>query len=207
MFFNKTILLGGCIAAFVTLSSCDHKQRGQQIREEAQREFLQKRLSEKALKEQIIIEDNKIYGLVSKINNIEELSEFESQIKELEIDECLVNRGSFTVFAPNNEAFDNEKLGVLNKTSNDYNKVEAKNALKYHVVQNKWTTEKLESEIKKSGGSLELTTQNGGSIHATLDKTNIILNDESGHTARILSADMSASNGSLYIIDSFLMAD
>ncbi|AWH75191.1 hypothetical protein DCS32_13760 [Dokdonia sp. Dokd-P16] len=207
MFLDKTILLGGCIAAFVTLSSCDNKQRGQQIREEAQREIVQKKLSEKALKEQIIREDNKVHGLVSKINDTEELSEFELQIKELELDECLVNQGSFTIFAPNNKAFDNKNLSVLDKKSSDYNKVEAKKALKYHVIQNKWTAEKLESEIVKSGGSLELTTQNGASIHATLDKTNIILNDESGHTARILSADMSASNGSLYIIDSVLMAD
>ncbi|TVZ23060.1 putative surface protein with fasciclin (FAS1) repeats [Dokdonia sp. Hel_I_63] len=207
MFLNKTILLVGCISAFVTLSSCDNKQRDQQIREEAEREIVQKKLSEKALKEQIIIEDNKVHGIVSKINNTEELSEFELQIKELDLDECLVNQGFLTIFAPNNKAFNNENLGVLDKKSSDYDKSEAKKALKYHVVKNKWTAEKLESEIIKSGGSLELTTQNGGSIRATIDKTNIILNDESGHTARILSADMSPSNGSLYIIDSVLMAD
>lgn len=206
MIFNKTILLGGCIAALVTLSSCDNKQRGQQIREEAQREILQKKLSEKALKEQIIIEDNKVNGIVSKINDIEELSEFESQIEELDIDECLISKGAFTVFAPNNQAFDNKNLSILDKESADYNKVDAKEALKYHVVKNNWTTEKLESEILKSGGSLALTTQNGGSIQATMDHEDILLNDESGHTARIITSEMNASNGSLYIIDNVLLA-
>ena len=207
MLLNKTILLGVCCIALVMISSCDNKERGLQIRKEAEREILNKKLSEKALKEQIIIEDNKVHGLVSKINETEELSEFEEQIKELNIDECLINKGSFTVFAPNNEAFDTRNLNILDKESKDYNETKAKKALKYHVVKNKWTTEKLESEILKRGGSLELITQNGGSIQATMNQEHIILNDESGNTARILATEISASNGSLYIIDSVLSAD
>lgn len=207
MFLNKSILLGGCVAALMALSSCDNKQRNQQIREEAQREIFQKKLSEKALKEQITIEDNKVHGLVSKINQKEELSEFELQIKELDIDKCLVNKGVFTVFAPINEAFEDKNLDILDNESDNYNKAEAKTALKYHLVKNKWTTEKLTSEIINSGGSLELTTQNGSSIQAELDKSAIILNDNSGNSARIITSDISPSNGSLFIIDNVLRAD
>lgn len=207
MLLNKTILIGTCLIGLITISSCDNKKREQQIRQEAEREILNKNITNKALKDSIILEDNKIFGLVSKIKRQEELSAFDVKLKESHLDECLIIKGEFTVFAPHNKAFEQYSSSILDKESSSYNKRTAMKALKYHVVEKKWTAEHLEAEIIKEGGSLELQTQNGNSIKAELAQNSIILRDESGQTARILTSDITASNGTLYIIDTVLSAD
>ena len=209
MLLNKSIVLGVCFATLVMVFSCDNKERELQIRKEAGRDIVNKNIVNKALKDSIIIEDNKIFGLVSKIDEHKELSAFKAKLKASNLDECLIKKGEFTVFAPHNDAFKKSNSTIFNKNSKTYNstKGSVKKALKYHVIEDKWTVSLLEEKIINEGGVLKLQTKSGASIKANIDKDDIVLKDETGNTARIITSDIAASNGTLYIIDTVLSAD
>lgn len=87
--------------------------------------------------------DGKVY---TQVKSDENLSTFAKCIELTEYDKLLDVSGSYTVFAPTNEAFE---LYFSNNPS--YNQVEdiplaeLSDLVKYHIVQNPWTREQLRS--------------------------------------------------------------
>jgi len=104
------------------------------------------------------------------------------------------NDAQYTVFAPNNDAFTAalEEMGVDAGTllADQENLT---NILSYHVVEGVYTTEDLED-------GMELTTLQGGTLVISVDGDEVTVNG-----APVVTADVTASNGVVHIIDGVLM--
>ena len=127
-------------------------------------------------------------------------------VKAAGLVETLEGSGPFTVFAPTNEAFAKLPAGTVDTLLMPQNKATLTKVLTYHVVAGKWSVTELKEKISQGGGSVELTTVEGGKLWAMLhDGKHIVLKDEKGGTAMITIADVFQSNGVIQVVDAVLM--
>ena len=106
--------------------------------------------------------------------------------------ETLAGPGPFTVFAPNDAAFAKLPAGALDALLAD--KEELASLLTYHVVSGRVYAADL---VKSKGGSP--ATVNGQTLDLVVDNGTVMANN-----ANVITADVSASNGVIHIIDAVL---
>jgi uncharacterized surface protein with fasciclin (FAS1) repeats len=99
--------------------------------------------------------------------------------------------GPFTVFAPTDEAFAKVPKETLDALAKD--KAKLARVLQYHVLTSRWTTDDLKL-VKKAG------TAEGQSVTIAVNGGTITINN-----AKIVKADVGASNGIIQVIDAVLM--
>ncbi|NJK48712.1 fasciclin domain-containing protein [Candidatus Gracilibacteria bacterium] len=102
------------------------------------------------------------------------------------------SNGSFTVFAPTDEAFAALPEGTLEELLKPENRDELVKILTYHVVPGRVTSEQL------SNGSVE--TVEGQSVTVDVGEREIKVND-----SNVIRADILASNGVIHVIDRVLI--
>lgn len=106
--------------------------------------------------------------------------------------------GPYTVFAPNDAAFEalgNETLaGLFNDTET------LDTLLMYHVVEGNYTAEDLAAEVNATGNETLLPTLSGDML--TVSMTDDVLRVEN---ATIVASNSTAGNGIIHIIDRVLM--
>lgn len=73
--------------------------------------------------------------------------------------------------------------------------------LNYHVVKGNYDSNALKQAIKAGNGKAVLTTVNGAKLTATLQGSNIVIQDVAGNTAKVTTADLKGSNGVIHVID------
>ena len=116
--------------------------------------------------------------------------------------ETLNGGGPFTLFAPTNTAFEEipaERRDVLTQPEG---RDELRRLLTYHVVPARLDSAGLVQRIQSGGGSLALTTMQGGILTARIRADGAIeLTDAAGGVSRVVEADMAASNGVIHAID------
>lgn len=118
--------------------------------------------------------------------------------------DLLQTDGPFTVFAPTNDAFANllDALGPDYNTLEDFDTEEEKallaSVLTYHVVSGA----AVYSTDLTDGQTVE--TAQGGMLTVDLDGGVFII-DETGAAASVTTADITASNGVIHIIDQVLL--
>jgi uncharacterized surface protein with fasciclin (FAS1) repeats len=106
--------------------------------------------------------------------------------------ETLKGKGPFTVFAPTDEAFAKLPAGTVETLLKPENKDKLRRILTYHVVSGKVMAAdamKLRSAKAVSGDTLSIAAMNG----VTIDN------------ARVVKADVAASNGVIHVIDTVLL--
>jgi uncharacterized surface protein with fasciclin (FAS1) repeats len=104
----------------------------------------------------------------------------------------LKGEGPFTVFAPTDEAFAKLPAGTVESLLRPENKDKLRRILTYHVVSGKVMAAdamKLRSAKAVSGDTLSIAAMNG----VTIDN------------ARVVKADVPASNGVIHVIDTVLL--
>ena len=99
--------------------------------------------------------------------------------------------GPFTVFAPTDEAFAKVPKETLDALAKD--KAKLAKVLRYHVLTSSWTSADLKM-VKQAG------TAEGQSVSITVNGGVISINN-----AKIVKADVAASNGVIQVIDAVLM--
>ena len=119
--------------------------------------------------------------------------------------ETLSADGPFTVFAPNNAAFDKLPDGTLETLTSPEGKEQLTSILTYHVVSGSTDAATLTKAIADNGGSYELTTVNGAKLTATLDGDKVVLTDAKGGKSIVTATDVAASNGIIHVIDTVVM--
>jgi uncharacterized surface protein with fasciclin (FAS1) repeats len=107
--------------------------------------------------------------------------------------EELQKEGPFTVFAPTDEAFSKLPEGTLENLLKD--KEALKKVLLYHVVSGKG----MASDVVnlQSAATLE-----GNDVKITINDGNVMINN-----AKVIKADVVASNGVIHVIDTVLIPD
>jgi transforming growth factor-beta-induced protein len=107
--------------------------------------------------------------------------------------ETLKSEGPFTVFAPTDEAFAKLPSHVVENLLKPENKEQLAAILTYHVVSGKVKAEKAS---KLTGTE----TVNGQRIAINKKYDDLFIND-----SKVISADVSASNGVIHVIDQVLL--
>ena len=109
------------------------------------------------------------------------------------LDKVLSGAGPFTVFAPNDLAFEKLEKGVLDNLLKPENKTKLTDVLNYHVVSGKVNFKDL-----KDGERLK--TLNGKELHVHVKDGHVRIEG-----AEILSHDLSSSNGVIHSLDTVMM--
>jgi uncharacterized surface protein with fasciclin (FAS1) repeats len=104
--------------------------------------------------------------------------------------EALKGEGPFTLFAPNDEAFAKLPGGTVDSLLKD--KKQLASVLTYHVVPGRLTASEIAG--RSSAKSLQ-----GKSI--TIDTSSSVRVDN----AKVITADIMASNGVIHVIDAVIM--
>lgn len=126
-------------------------------------------------------------------------------VKAAGLVETLSGDGPFTVFAPNNAAFDKLPAGTVDGLLKPESLDKLKAVLTYHVVSGKFDAATVIDAINKNNGKYTVTTVQGGTIVLSLKDGKVMLTDANGGTATVILADVAASNGVIHAIDTVVM--
>ena len=107
--------------------------------------------------------------------------------------DTLKGKGPFTVFAPTDEAFGKLPAGTVESLLKPDNKDKLKAILLYHVVSGDVTAAQV---VKLSSAK----TINGQDLKLTVNDGTVMVND-----AKVVKADVLASNGVIHVIDTVLL--
>ena len=131
-----------------------------------------------------------------------DLTTLVSAIQTAGMDQTLNGAGPFTVFAPDNAAFEKVPAARRDALTSPEGRADLRRLLTYHVVPARLDAAALIQRIQAGGGSLALTTMQGGTLTARLDGDgSITLTDAAGEVSQVVEADMIASNGVIHIVD------
>lgn len=119
--------------------------------------------------------------------------------------ETLQGSGPFTVFAPTNSAFEKLPEGTVDNLLKPENKAALTGVLTYHVVPGKLTAKDLQTRAKNGGGTVELTTAQGGKLWVMEKNGEWWLKDGNGGMSKITITDVAQSNGVIHVIDSVVL--
>jgi len=108
--------------------------------------------------------------------------------------ETLQGEGPFTVFAPTDGAFAKIQSDV-DELLKPENKAKLGQILTYHVVSGELMSDDLED-------GMELTTVEGSTLEVTVKDGEVTVGG-----AKVISADVEASNGVIHVIDKVLMPE
>ncbi len=103
-----------------------------------------------------------------------------------------LSSGNLTVFAPNNAAF--QAAGLSESSINALAPEQVAAVLQYHVVDGRQTAASL-----PSGNNTAVATLSNSTVYVTKNSNNVSVNG-----ARVVTADVSAANGIIHVIDKVL---
>ena len=122
-----------------------------------------------------------------------EFSTLVTALKAAGLEKTLADTGPFTVFAPNNAAFD--KLPKADLTALLANKAQLTKVLTYHVVSGKVAAADVMKMDGKKAQSVEVSD-----LNVSIKGQKVEIND-----AMVIKADIGASNGVIHCVDTVLM--
>lgn len=104
----------------------------------------------------------------------------------------LQEKGPYTVFAPSDEAFAKLPAGTVDDLLKPENKQKLGKLLAYHVIEGKV----MAADVK----TMKAKTANGAELDIKVKGSTVMAND-----AKVVKADVPASNGVIHVIDKVLM--
>jgi uncharacterized surface protein with fasciclin (FAS1) repeats len=143
--------------------------------------------------------------LVAWLAGNSDYSTLVAAVKAAGLVETLQGAGPFTVFAPNNAAFEALPAGTVESLLKPENKATLAKILTYHVVNGKLTAADVLAAIKAGNGKAVLTTVSGGKLTAQLEGGNVVLVDENGGKSTVTKTDIMASNGVAHAISAVVL--
>merc|ERR1712166_225044 len=139
-------------------------------------------------------------NIVELAESVKDLSTLVSAVVAADLADTLSSAGPFTVFAPTNEGFSALPAGVVDSLMKPENKAQLVDILTYHVLPSKVlakdlalfqagkTVEGKNLHVQKWGGAVQV----GSSL-------------QSKDLKKVTSADNTASNGVVHIIDGVML--
>ena len=144
--------------------------------------------------------------IVSNALNSPVHSTLVAAVKAADLVGTLQSAGPFTVFAPVNDAFENLPAGTVETLLKPENKAKLAGILTYHVVPGKLDAAAVKAAIAKGGGKAVVKTAAGGSLTLTANgSSNVVVTDEKGGVANIVTYDVMQSNGVIHVVDAVLL--
>jgi uncharacterized surface protein with fasciclin (FAS1) repeats len=130
--------------------------------------------------------------ILETAHNSGSLKRFVAAIEAAALSDMLRRTGSFTVFAPSDQAFERLPAGTLDRLLEPEHRPELIHVLKNHVISGELFSDGMRGKkfFRKSYAGVELTIDGHANIKV--------------NKAHIDTADISASNGVIHIIDAVL---
>ena len=116
-------------------------------------------------------------------------------IRAVKLGPTLRGEGPFTVFAPNNAAFEKLPEGTLMELLKPENAEKLKGILTYHVVAGKF----MAADV---AGMTSAKTVNGNDLAIKVEGDFVMVN-----SAKVTKTDIQCSNGVIHVIDSVLLPE
>lgn len=129
-----------------------------------------------------------------------------SAVQAAGLTETLGGAGPFTVFAPDNAAFEKIPAATREGLMAPAGKDDLTKILTYHVVPGRLTAADLQTQAQAAGGTATLTTVQGQELKVAAGPNGTwVITDAEGGTSTISQADVGQSNGVVHVIDTVLM--
>jgi uncharacterized surface protein with fasciclin (FAS1) repeats len=137
--------------------------------------------------------------------NSKEHTTFISAVRAAGLESTFANAGSFTLFAPTNEAFGRLPNGTVTSLMDPTNKVLLGRLLNYHVVPGAKTRTQMAADVRAGGGVATYPTVEGTPIRVSLSGNTILVADIHGNRNEIRIADVRNSNGVMHVLNGVLL--
>ena len=130
-------------------------------------------------------------------------AKFMAAAKAAGLDQTLAGPGPYTVFVPDDAAFDSAPAGTFD-TKPD-NRAQLTGVLTNLILPGTVLVADIDKAIDSGKGKATLATMGGGTVTATKDGDKIVITDAAGHKATVTKADDVFSNGVVHHVDAVLM--
>lgn len=140
--------------------------------------------------------------IVDNAVNADNVTTVVSLVKLAGLVETLKSDGPFTVFAPNNGAFEKIDAETIKALQDPANVELLKGILTYHVVSGTFTSADLKVMAQKGE---TLKTVQGELLTPVIKDNAVVLMDAKGGEVQIETTDIISSNGVTHVIKSVLM--
>ncbi len=140
--------------------------------------------------------------IVDNAVNAKNVTTVVAAVKAAGLVDTLKSAGPFTVFAPNNGAFEKLPAGTVDTLLKPENKATLTKILTYHVVAGTYTSADL--AVMASKGET-LTTVEGEKLTPVMADNAVTLKDAKGSSITIETADIISSNGVTHVINDVMM--
>lgn len=144
--------------------------------------------------------------IVANAAKASNLTTLVSAVQTADLAGTLGGTGPFTVFAPDNAAFEKIPAATRESLMAPAGKSALTRILTYHVVPGRLTAADLAAQAQANGGSARLTTVQGGTLTVTPNADgSVTLTDAKGGRSTVTQADVLQSNGVVHVIDTVVM--
>jgi uncharacterized surface protein with fasciclin (FAS1) repeats len=143
-------------------------------------------------------QEEQLSSIVGTAQATESLSTLVSAVVAADLVDTLNGEGPYTVLAPTNDAFANLPAGTLDSLLLPENKDQLAGILTYHVISG----DVMSSDLT-NGQVVE--TVNGQSLTVNITEEGVFFVDANGGRAKVSTADVETSNGTVHIIDAVLL--
>lgn len=144
--------------------------------------------------------------IVANAAKASNLTTLVSAVTAAGLSETLSGSGPFTVFAPDNAAFEKVPGATRTALMSPAGKADLTKILTYHVVPGRLTAADIASQAQAAGGAASLTTVQGETLKISAGPNNTwVITDSRGGTSTITQADVLQSNGVVHVVNTVLM--
>ena len=130
-------------------------------------------------------------------------SRFMAAAKSAGLDQTLAGPGPYTVFVPDDAAFNGAPAGTLDPKPQ--NRAQLTGIITNLILPGTVMVADIDKAIDNGKGKTLLGTMAGSTLTATKDGGKIVLTNSSGHKAKITQGDEQYTNGVVHHIDTLLM--
>ncbi|MDP8914440.1 MAG: fasciclin domain-containing protein [Pseudomonadota bacterium] len=143
--------------------------------------------------------------LVRNAANSKEHTTFISAVRAAGLESTFADAGSFTFFAPTDEAFGRLPNGTVTSLMDPSNKWLLGRLLRYHVVPGAKTRTQIAADVRAGGGVATYRTVEGTPIRVSMDGNTILVADIHGNRNEVRIADVRNSNGVMHVLNGVLI--
>ena len=172
--------------ALIGLSACNNQGQGNAEAPKAQTDKAAKAAGDKTI-----------------ASGIAANGKFMAAAKAAGLDQTLAGPGPYTVFVPDDAAFDGAPAGTFDAKPD--NRAQITGVLTNLILPGTVMAADIEKAIDNGKGKATLATMGGGTLTATKDGDKLVLADAAGHKATVTKADENFSNGVVHHVNAVLM--
>ena len=182
---SHALAIGVAAAALLALGACN-KGTGDNAQQSAQ--------TPKA---------EKVAGNQTIASGLDKNSQFMAAAKAAGLDQTLAGPGPYTVFVPDDAAFNGAPKGTF--STDPKNRAQLTGVITNLILPGTVLVADIDKAVDTGKGKAVLATMGGGTLTATKDGGKTVLTDSSGHKATITKGDEKYTNGVVHHVDGLLM--